>query len=381
MPMTIVFFGLSISSAWGNGHATTYRALVKALHRRGHRIVFFERDVEWYASNRDLPEPSFCILKLYQSWDEILPEVRKALRDADVAVVGSYFPDGIAALDEILASEVPVKSFYDIDTPITVAKLRNGGPGYLRKDQLARLDAYFSFTGGVLLQELKREFGVRRPLPLYCSFDPELYRPVHRSERFRCDVSYMGTYAADRQGKVDSFFRQPAMSLPKHAFVLAGAQYPPEFRLPANVRRVPHVSPNEHAEFYSSSLVTLNLTREEMATVGYSPSVRLFEAAACGSAIISDCWAGLDEFFEPGEQILLAATTEDVNSYLGDLTPGDFAKIGRRARERALEEHHPDKRAEQFEIGITPRSSSEANIMAPANSHSNCTDDIPLSTI
>src|SRR5947209_6926816 len=159
--MKIVIFGLSITSSWGNGHASTFRALCNALHQRGHRITFFEHNAEWYQNNRDLPEPGYCEVKIFEDWGDVLPQVRAALREADVAVAGSYFPDGIAALDEMLASSVPVKAFYDIDTPITLANLRaQGSTGYLLSNHLPELDIYFSFTGGPMLQELEEEFGV-----------------------------------------------------------------------------------------------------------------------------------------------------------------------------------------------------------------------------
>ena len=202
----IVIFGLSITSSWGNGHATTFRALARALHARGHRVVFFEKDVEWYASNRDLPEPDSAQLNLYTRWTDVLPLVRRELASADVAMVGSYFPDGIAAMDAMLDSKASVRTFYDIDTPITVASLREAGATeYLRADQLPELDVYFSFTGGPMLGELESRFGVRRAAPLYCSFDPERYRTYPRSLRFACAMSYMGTYAPDRQPKLEEF--------------------------------------------------------------------------------------------------------------------------------------------------------------------------------
>jgi spore maturation protein CgeB len=348
----ILFFGLSISSAWGNGHATTYRALIRALQERGHRVVFFERNAEWYASNRDLPEPPFCTLQVFESWDTIKAQVRKELQDADVAVVGSYFPDGIAAGDEVLDSRVPVKAFYDIDTPITAAKLRNGGTSYLRRDQLRGFDVYFSFTGGPFLEDFESRFGVRKAVPLYCSFDPHLYRPRTSTKRFRCDLSYMGTYAPDRQAKLDCFLRQPAMAMPERKFLLAGPQYPADFKLPRNVRRTLHVAPDHHAEFYCSSRITLNLTRQDMVNAGYSPSVRLFEAAACGAAIVSDAWAGLESFFVPGEEILVTHSTEQMKGYMEEMSPTELESLGRNARERAMLEHHPWKRAEQFENAI-----------------------------
>src|SRR3954467_12739154 len=156
MKLRITIFGLAITSSWGNGHATTFRALCAALHKRGHRITFFEKDVEWYASNRDLPEPPFADVQLYTDWADVLPRIRKNLRHADVAIVGSYFPDGIAALHEILDAKAPGKAFYDIDTPVTMTTLRNGQPcDYISRELLPELDLYFSFTGGPALRELE----------------------------------------------------------------------------------------------------------------------------------------------------------------------------------------------------------------------------------
>src|SRR6185437_12516883 len=171
--MKIVICGLSITSSWGNGHATTYRALARALRARGHEIVFFEHDLEWYASNRDMPEPPFCRVHIYESWPEVQPLLRRELADADVAMVGSYFPDSFGAIATVLDSNAAVKTFYDIDTPITVSKLRAGGAEYLTRERLRDFDIYFSFTGGHMLRELEGDFGAKRAVPLYCSFDPE----------------------------------------------------------------------------------------------------------------------------------------------------------------------------------------------------------------
>src|SRR5262249_37436140 len=311
--MKIVIFGLSITSSWGNGHATTFRALCKALRQRGHTIVFFERDQEWYRKNRDLPEPSYCRVEIFQDWKQILPRVRAHLHDADMAIVGSYFQDGIAALNEVIESNVSIKSFYDIDTPITLNHLQTAGAAdYLLARQIADLDIYFSFTGGPLLGELCTKFGAVSAVPLYCSVDPEKHRGLATRIDFKWEVSYMGTYAPDRQAKLEEFLCRPAGQLPSQRFIVAGPQYPPSIAWPANVDRVMHLSPRYHADFYCSSRLTLNVTRREMVIVGYSPSVRLFEAAACGAAIVSDNWPGLQTFFSPGQEILLPVNDEDV---------------------------------------------------------------------
>ena len=351
--MKIVIFGLSITSAWGNGHATTFRALCEALHARGHRITFFEKNLGWYASNRDLPHPHYCDLIIYENWSEVRSRARRELTDCDVAMVGSYFPDGYAAIDLVSESNAPVRAFYDIDTPITVAQLREKGrTEYLRADQIPRFDVYFSFTGGPMLRELETRFSAARPTPLYCSFDPKHYRRFSVNQRFACDLSYMGTYAADRQPKIEEFLLKPAQQLSDLKFIVAGPQYPKDIRWPENVRRIKHLNPRWHARFYSSSRLTLNVTRRDMVVAGYSPSVRLFEAAACGATIISDNWPGLDNFFRAGVEILLPTNAQDVVHYLTDADPGELHAIGRAAQERVLAEHTSARRAEQFEEAI-----------------------------
>ena len=358
--MKLVFFGLSVTSTWGNGHGTTYRALLKALRARGHDIVFFEKDVEWYASNRDLPTPEFCEVRLYDKWSEVLPRARKELHEADVAIVGSYFPDGIAAIDEMLDADLPVKAFYDIDTPITLAAVRERGvTGYIASRQIPSLDIYFSFTGGPTLREIETRFGAPRAVPLYCSFDPQQYRRSKLNQKFACDLSYMGTYAADRQPKLEELLCQPARRLGNRRFIVAGPQYPTSLRCPKNVRRISHLSQQWHPEFYSSSKFTLNVTRRDMSMAGYSPSVRLFEAAACGATIISDNWPGLDSFFVPGAEILLPTNAEDVVRYLTDLSGEEVRTIGERAQARVLAEHTSAHRAAHFERAV------EAALAAP----------------
>lgn len=348
--MQIVIFGLSITSSWGNGHATTFRALARALHARGHRVIFFEKDVEWYASNRDLPEPAFCELKLYSQWTDALPLVRRELASADVAMVGSYFPDGISAVTEMLDSKAAVRTFYDIDTPITVAALLgHGACDYLRSDQVSALDVYFSFTGGPILNKLKRRFGVRRAVPLYCSVDPERYHAYPCSPRFACAMSYMGTYAPDRQPKLEDFLFQSARALPQMRFTVAGPQYPAEVQWPGNVHRIVHLNPEWHPHLYSSSRLTLNVTRRDMVMAGYSPSVRLFEAAACAATIVSDNWPGLDSFFQPGREILLPAGSNEIVHYLRDVDEGELRAIGLAAQARVLAAHTSDWRAQEFE--------------------------------
>jgi spore maturation protein CgeB len=349
--LKLVIFGLSITSSWGNGHATTYRALTRALHARGHQSVFFERNEEWYAENRDLPEPEFCQVHLFDDWKKALPTIRRELANCDVAMVGSYFRDGIEAVKELVGADVPVKSFYDIDTPITVSRLREDSAEYLRADQVPLFDLYFSFTGGPMLRELESRFGARKVVPLYCSVDREKYFPRELNRDFKCDLSYMGTYAPDRQPKLEELLCAPARQVPNRNFLIIGSQYP-NAAWPANVRHIAHLSPEWHAQLYSSSRFVLNLTRQEMVIAGYSPSVRLFEAGACGAAMISDAWPGMESFFVPGEEILLAKDSRQVLGYLKEMDAEKLAEIGTRARARVLAEHTSDRRAEQFEAHV-----------------------------
>jgi len=276
-------------------------------------------------------------------------------------MVGSYFPDGLAAIDDILASPVPVKAFYDIDTPITIGELRDkGSTGYLRADQVHGFDVYFSFTGGPMLNEIESRFGAQRAVPLYCSFDPDEYRNFGVNKRFACDLSYMGTYAPDRQPKIEEFLCEPARKSADLKFIVAGPQYPKSIEWPRNVRRIVHLNPRWHARFYSSSRFTLNVTRRDMVQAGYSPSVRLFEAAACACTIVSDNWPGLDTFFSPGKEILLPEGSRDVARLLRELSSEEITTIGKRAQERVLEEHTSSRRAAQFEDAIS--SSSEPKL-------------------
>lgn len=346
--MKLVVFGLTVSSSWGNGHATLWRGLIAALARRGVQVVFFERDVPYYAENRDLPALPAGELVLYPDWPAVLGRARRELADADVAMVTSYCPDAGAATELIGEVGVPQAVFYDMDTPVTLARLRDGErPAYVPTSGLSDFDLVLSYTGGEALTALQDQLGARRTAPLYGHVDPAVHAPTAREQRFECDLSYIGTYAADRQQAVEQLFIEPARQRPERRFVLAGSGYPKDFPWTDNIWFVRHLPPAEHAAFYASSRLTLNATRADMAAMGWCPSGRLFEAAACGAPVLSDRWAGLDAFFAPGEEILTAATANDALAAL-DLDDGELARIGRRARERTLAEHTSDHRAAEL---------------------------------
>ncbi len=348
--MKIAIYGLTITSSWGNGHATTFRSLCRALHRRGHRIDFIEKDVEWYRSNRDLPKPSFCTVHLYTDWAVEFQSLLDICADADVVVIGSYFPDAISLTRLLLDRPHPPIFFYDIDTPITMAQLREtGATPYLDASLIPQFAAYLSFTGGPTLRDLETRFGATRALAFYCSVDPDIYQPTQARPAFSADLSYLGTYAPDRQRNLLAFLNDSARLQPDMRFLVAGPQYPETTAWAANVQRITHIAPPDHPAFYSSARFTLNLTRSDMITAGWSPSVRLFEASACGATILSDAWPGLEEFFTAGEQILLPADATEVSYLLKNLSDSDRVAIGARARDRILEEHTSTHRAEQFE--------------------------------
>jgi spore maturation protein CgeB len=346
--MNIVILGLSITSSWGNGHATTYRALAKGLASRGHRVLFLERDAPWYADNRDLPRPPYCRVKLYKRAADLERDHAASIEAADLVIAGSYVPEGAEVVSTVLRVARGCKAFYDIDTPVTLAALRRGGPEYLERRQIPLFDLYLSFTGGPTLERLEREFHARRARPLYCSVDPSMYAPRPDISRDR-DLGYLGTYSDDRQPTVEELLIRPAGEWPEGRFVIAGAQYPDSVVTPPNVERIVHLSPSEHRGFYNRLRFTLNVTRRDMIEAGYSPSVRLFEAAACGTPIISDAWPGLASFLAPGREILLAATAREALGYLRELPEAERVAIGARARRRVLACHTSVHRAIELE--------------------------------
>lgn len=350
--LRIVILGLSITSSWGNGHATTYRGLMRELTRRGHQVLFLERDKPWYAAHRDLPHPPYGATCLYGSLDELRRRFTDDIRLADLVIVGSYVPEGVAVGEFIIATAQGLTAFYDIDTPITLAKLERGDYEYLSPELIPSYDLYLSFTGGPTLDLLETRYGAPRALPFYCSVDPELYFPDAPSSLPPYVLGYLGTFSADRQPTLDQLLLEPARCRPDARFVVAGPQYPDTLVWPDNVDRIAHLPPSEHRRFYSAQQFTLNITRADMIRAGFSPSVRLFEAAACGVPIISDAWPGLEDFFVPGRDILIARSAEEVLTYCHDLAEADRRQIAARARAKVLACHTAAHRAAELEACV-----------------------------
>ena len=346
-PLQIVVLGLSITSSWGNGHATTFRGLVRELAARGHQILFLERDVPWYASHRDLPNPTYCQTELYSSLADLQNRYVNEVRAADLVIVGSYVPEGVAVGEWVLKTALGIKGFYDIDTPVTLAKLERKDYEYLHPRLIPQYDLYLSFTGGPTLDRLEKVFGSPMARPLYCSYDPELYFPEPQEKQW--DLGYLGTYSDDRQPPLEKLMLDAARQWSEGKFVVAGPQYPATVKWPANTRYIHHLPPAEHRPFYNSQRFTQNITRADMIKAGYSPSVRLFEAAACGTPIISDFWEGLDSLFTFGSEILVTHSAQDTLHFLKDVPEHERKAIGERARHKVQHNHTAAHRALELE--------------------------------
>ena len=304
----------------------------------------------WYAANRDLPAPPYGTTVLYQTLSELRECSREAIRTADLVIVGSYVADGVEVGTWVVETARGVSAFYDLDTPITLSALERGECAYLVPDLIRQYDLYLTFTGGPTLSLLEDKYGARMARPLFCAVDPALYMPLSMDPSYA--LGYMGTYSADRQPALDQLLLQPALRLLERRFVVVGPQYPDVIQWPPNVERWQHLAPADHPAFYAAQRYTLNLTRADMRGAGYSPSVRLFEAAACGTPIISDAWAGLESFFEPGREILVADSGKQVEAYLLEMEEPERLAIGRRARDLVLAEHTAYHRADALEAYV-----------------------------
>lgn len=345
-PLRIVILGLSITSSWGNGHATTYRSLVRELSARGHDVLFLERDVPWYRENRDMPSPPWGRTLLYGSLEELMDNYELEVREADFIMVGSYVPEGWAVGEWVTTAARGATAFYDIDTPVTLSKLEKKDYEYITPELVSKYDIYLSFTGGPILKKIESLYGSPMARPLYCSVDPAVYRPAGIPKKW--DMGYIGTYSDDRQPVLEELMLEPARRL-DGCFVVAGPLYPAGIKWPGNTERIEHLPPGKHRDFYGSMRFTINITRADMVRAGYSPSVRLFEAAACATPIISDFWVGLDEFLKPGEEILISRSAEETVRYLRDMPEEKRIKMGERARTRVLSSHTASRRVDELE--------------------------------
>jgi len=345
--LKIIVIGLSTTSSWGNGHATTYRSLLRALNKRGHKILFLEQDTEWYSQNRDLVSPDYCKVEFYKNPDDLKSRFLNQIAPADLVIVGSYVNRGVEIGKIVLDNAEGLTAFYDIDTPVTLAKLEKGDYEYISPESISGYDLYLSFTGGPILNFIETQYGSPCAKPLYCSVDPDMYFPEEK-EKSWC-LGYLGTYSSDRQPSVKKFLIDTAEKMKGERFVIAGSQYPAGIHWSSNIERINHLPPSMHRNFYNSQKYTLNITRNDMIKAGYSPSVRLFEAAACGTPIISDYWNGIEEIFKPKYEILITRSTEETINYLLNIPEQERWALGMRARKKVLAKHTSVHRALELE--------------------------------
>jgi spore maturation protein CgeB len=345
----IAFFGSSLVSAYWNGAATYYRGLLKELHRRGHRITFFEPDAFERQAHRDMADPDWAEVVVYEASESGALAALHGARGADVVVKAS----GVGVLDELLDEAVldvgdhGLAVFWDVDAPATLARLEAYEDDPLRA-LVPRYDVVLTYGGGTPVVRRYRALNARDCVPVYNALDPETHHPVPADPRFFADLAFLGNRLPDREARVEEFFLRAAELAPKRRFLLAGAGWD-DRRLPVNVHLAGHVSTREHNPFNSTPRAVLNVLRESMAANGWSPATRIFEAAGAGACVISDAWEGIDEFLEPGREVLVAESGAAVAAILDELSPELAARIGKAARRRLLLEHTYAHRAEQVD--------------------------------
>ncbi|AVR46614.1 glycosyltransferase [Christiangramia fulva] len=345
--MKYIVIGLSITSSWGNDHATTFRALLKELTALGNEVLFLEKDVPWYAGHRDMPNPDFCRLRLYETNEELKTRYANEVAKADAVIVGSFVPQGVEIGNWVIETARGVTAFYDLDTPVTLEKLRNENYEYINEELIKKYQLYLSFSGGRVLDYLEEHYDSPNAKALYCSVDTNLYFPEDHEKKWQ--MGYLGTYSDDRQASVEELLNETAKQKKDMKFIVAGPQYPEDIQWAENVERIDHLPPSEHRRFYNSQRYTLNITQQDMIRAGYSPTARLFEAAACGVPIISDFWNGIDSIFEINKEILIAGSSSDAIECFDSIDEEERKLIGQRARQKVLKYHTSRARAQQLE--------------------------------
>jgi spore maturation protein CgeB len=348
--LDIAFFGSSLVSAYWNGAATYYRGILRALADRGHRITFYEPDAYDRQAHRDMPDPAWATVVVYPIDDEI--GIRRALSAAsaaDLVVKAS----GVGVFDELLEAAIlqlrgddgtrPLTAFWDVDAPATLERVSQNPTDRFRA-LIPAYDVVFTYGGGPPVVTGYGFLGARLCVPIYNGLDPDVHRPAQPDPRFTGDLGFLGNRLPDRERRVEEFFLGPAATLPRSVFVLGGSGWHDK-KVSANVRVVGHVYTRDHNVFNSSTRAVLNVNRDSMARVGYSPATRVFEAAGAAACIVTDAFVGIERFFVPGEEILVAQDGKEVARILAALTPGRAQEIGRAARKRAHAEHTYDRRA------------------------------------
>jgi spore maturation protein CgeB len=348
--MKIVFYGSSLLSSYWNGAATYYRGLLRDLAGRGYAITFYEPDAFDRQKHRDMEPPDWAEVRVYPATEEAVRAVVAEAARADVVVKAS----GVGVFDDALLAGVIATSrpdamriFWDVDAPATLAELRHNPDHPLHK-AMPSLDIVFTYGGGPPVVEAYEGFGARRCVPIYNALDPTTHFPVPAEERFKADLSFLGNRLPDREARVEEFFLEPAARLPERRFLIGGNGWDSK-AMPANVRHIGHVYTREHNAFNTSPLAVLNIVRDSMATTGFSPATRVFEAAGAGACLITDAWVGLELFLKENEEVLVARDGADIAHHLQSLTPERARDIGEAARARILAEHTYSRRGAEVD--------------------------------
>lgn len=345
--LNIAFFGSSIVSAYWNGAATYYRGIVKALHAMGHQVTFYEPDIYERQKHRDIEDPDYCEVIVYEK-DKVSLQglLRKAQEEADIIIKTS----GIGAFDAFLEREIPTlkKStnaviFWDVDAPATLERIKENPDDPFLED-IPKYDCVLTYGGGRPVIEAYENFGARECVPIYNALDTTTHFPVKKEEKFDSTLNFLGNRLPDREERVKEFFMKPAQKMPGHKFLIGGSGWG-DFNLPANVEYVGHVYTKDHNAFNCSPLAVLNISRDSMASYGFSPATRVFEAAGAAACLITDYWIGIEEFFEPDEEILVARNGDEVVEILSSLTPERAREIGEAAYQKVINKHTYQHRA------------------------------------
>lgn len=348
--LEIAFFGSSIVSAYWNGAATYYRGIVKALHKMGHHITFYEPDIYQRQEHRDIPDPEWCSVKVYEAREAVLEDLMKQAANADVIIKAS----GVGAYDQWLEQKVvQLKNehnlviFWDVDAPATLERIDND-PQDPFKSVVGQYDLILTYGGGNPVVEAYQQIGAQGCIPIYNGLDTDSHYPVASDPKFNCDLAFLGNRLPDREQRVEEFFIEPARKLPDLEFILGGSGWDDK-PLSSNVKYLGHVYTKDHNAFNCTPRAVLNISRDSMARFGFSPATRVFEAAGAGACIITDYWEGIETFFEPGKEILVASSGKEVIQLLEDLSPEKAKEIGRAALGRVLSEHTYAHRASLLE--------------------------------
>ena len=354
--MRIAFYGSSLLSSYWNGAATYYRGMLRDLHARGYRTTFYEPDAFDRQLHRDIDPPDWAEVVVYPATEEGLAGVLAAAAEADVVVKAS----GVGVFDDALVEGVmararpdAIRIFWDVDAPATLAALRAGSEEPLRRT-LPGLDAVFTYGGGPPVVDAYEGFGARRCVPIYNALDPATHHPVPPEARFGADLSFLANRLPDREARVERFFLDAAARLPGRAFLLGGNGWDGK-PMPDNVRRIGHVGTRDHNAFNTSPLAVLNVARDSMAEVGYSPATRVFEAAGAGACLITDAWVGLELFLDAGTEVLVAHDGAEVAAHVAALTPERARAIGDAARARILRDHTYARRGAEVDAILKAR--------------------------